>query len=285
MKVVPPTNLRKIARFIMIIGCLTTSGSAWGQALPTANEAESEWRYSITPYAYVPFSIEGTSVVAGTGIDLDLGFSDAVDLLDFAASGRFEAWKGDWGVIADLYYLDLGLGGGGEVNPPGPGGGTVDVDVDITQKWASLMVSHRFAYGTYGDRNRRFAWDGAIGVRWNSIKQEVDASVDIGGPPGMETTLGGTKTWWEPAVMLRADYEVADRWTVGGRVELGGFGVNDNNLQYTVLFGADWQGWESTSLRFGYVFYGMDYQGELSDGDFEYDIDQHGPFFSLTYRF
>lgn len=262
-----------------------TGSSAFAQALPTANETDTGWRYAITPYAYVPFNIEGTSVIAGTGVELDLGFNDAMDLLNFAFSGRFEAWKGDWGIIADLYYVDLDLNNEGEVDFPGPGSATATVDVDVTQKWAAFMVSRRFSYGTYGASKRRFAWDGALGIRWNSIRQEVDANVDIGGAPGVQQNLGGTEKWWEPTVMLRAEYEVADNWTIGGRVELGGFGVNDDKLQYTALLGADWRGWENTSLKFGYVFYGIDYEGKRSDGDFEYDIDQHGPFIGLTYRF
>lgn len=263
------------------LGILAHSASA--QSLPGPTENDTDWRYSITPYAYVPFSIEGTSVVAGTAIDLDLDFSDAVDLLDFALAARTEFWKGDWGIIADLYYLDLGVDGDAQL--PTPGGGTVGVDVDIRQRWAALMGSYRFAKGTYGPSNRRYAWDAAAGVRWNSIKQEVDAEVDIGPGPGVQTTLGGTEDWWEPTIMLRGTYQIADNWTAGGRIELGGFGVNDDDLQYTVLFSADWQGWEHTSLSFGYVFYGIDYSTTRSDGDFEYDVDQHGPYVGLTYRF
>lgn len=278
----PSRGMRfKSLSFAGCFACVATSALA--QALPLKNEADNKWRYSITPYAYVPFSIDGTSVVAGTAIELDLGFSDAIDLLDVALAARTEFWKGDWGIIADLYYLDLGVDGDAEL--PTPGGGTVGVDVDVTQRWAALLGSYRFAKGTYGNADRRFAWDAAAGLRWNSIKQEVDADVDIGRGPGVQTSLGGTETWWEPALMLRGAYEIADNWTAGGRVELGGFGVNDSDLQYTVLFSADWQGWERTSLSIGYVFYGIDYSTTRSDGDFEYDVDQHGPYVGLTYRF
>ena len=231
----------------------------------------------------MPFSIEGTSVVAGTGIALDLDFSDAIDLLDFAIAARTEFWNGDWGIIADLYYVDLGMDG--QADLPGPGGGTADVDINITQKWAALMGSYRFAHGTYGPSNRSFAWDAAAGVRWNSIKQKVDADVDVGNGSGVQTSLGGTETWWEPTVMLRGAYDVAEKWTIGGRVELGGFGVNDDKLQYTAVLGADWHKWENVSLKFGYVFYGIDYETDRSDGAFEYDVDQHGPFIGATIRF
>ena len=77
---------------LWLAACFTCfATSATSQALPVGNETDSEWRFSFTPYAYVPFSIEGTSVVADTTIDLDLGFDDAIDLLDFAISGRAES--------------------------------------------------------------------------------------------------------------------------------------------------------------------------------------------------
>ncbi len=84
---------------------------------------------------------------------------------------------------------------------------------------------------------------------------------------------------------VRAAYQVSDRWTLGGRAEIGGFGVGGDDLQYTVLFGADWRARERSSLKFGYQFYGIDFETERSDGDFAYDISQHGPYLGVTFRF
>ncbi|MEP2030368.1 MAG: hypothetical protein ABJI96_16860 [Paracoccaceae bacterium] len=46
--------------------------------------------------------------------------------------------------------------------------------------------------------------------------------MNIGSGLGVQTSLEGTETWWEPTIMLGGAYEVADKWTVGGRIELGG---------------------------------------------------------------
>lgn len=80
-----------LSRFGLVLSSLLLVASgANAQTLIRGDEAETEWRYSISPYAYLPFGINGTSVVAGTEVDLDLDFSDAIDLLDFAISGRTE---------------------------------------------------------------------------------------------------------------------------------------------------------------------------------------------------
>lgn len=161
------------------------------------------------------------------------------------------------------------------------------MDVDIKQIWASFLVSTRFAAGTYGPGRRRFAWDAAAGARWNSVDQDikVKANIDIGPDPGAQTKLCGIEKWVEPMIMLRAEYEVADKWTVCGRPELGGFGVNDDHLRYTVSFGAEWRRWKTTSLKFGYQFYGIDFKTQRFDGAFEYGIDEHGPLIGLTHQF
>lgn len=45
----------------------------------------------MTPYAFIPFSTEGTSTVAGTSVDLDLDLADELKILGFAYSMRGEA--------------------------------------------------------------------------------------------------------------------------------------------------------------------------------------------------
>ena len=255
------------------------------QTIPADSETEDGWRYSMTVYGFLPAQTQGKSIVADGAVDLDLNFSEALDILDFALSARGEAWNGDWGAVADFYTVNLGLGSG--IALPGPAGGRVDVNVDVKQTWASLLAAYRFSDGTYGNRRLRYAWDVSAGARWNRIKQEINAaaSVDIGPGFGRQTTLGGTEQWLEPMIGIRAAYEVADRWTLGGRVELGGFGVEGDDLQYTVLIGADWQAWDKTSLKFGYQWYGIDYSTQRPDGEFAYNIDQNGPYVGLTFRF
>jgi hypothetical protein len=53
----------------------------------------------MTPYLFLPVSTTGTSTVAGGSVDLDLSLKDVLKHLNFAVSGRAEAWKGDFGLI------------------------------------------------------------------------------------------------------------------------------------------------------------------------------------------
>ncbi len=124
-------------------------------------------------------------------------------------------------------------------------------------------------------------------IRYNSLRQTVDAdvNVDIGPGFGFQTRLGGTEDWFEPVVGVRGVAEISDRWTIGARADFGGFGVNGDDLQWKVIAGFDYRAWERTSVKFGWQFYGIDYSTNRSDGKFAYDVFQIGAYLALTHRF
>ncbi len=256
------------------VGCACLiAASASAEPLSFSGLNEEEWRHEITLYGFLPAQTSGTSTIAGSSVPLDLKFSDAVELLEFAISGRYEAWKGDWGVILDVNHIDLGAGG----SAPGPAG--VELDADIRQSWVSLLAAYRVANTTYGSDGRRMAVDIQGGVRYNKIKQEISA--DPSPPP---FPLGGTEDWWEPVIGARGMWEIHDDWAVILQGDLGGFGVGGNNLQYGANLLFDWKPWQNTSIKFGYRFYGIDFETDRSDGDFAYQVDQHGPVIGVTFR-
>lgn len=84
---------------------------------------------------------------------------------------------------------------------------------------------------------------------------------------------------------LRGVWQLDERWTLGLRGDVSGFGEGGNDLSWLVLAGADWRFRENTSLKIGYQANGTDFSSERSDGDFVYDMTQHGPYLGLTFRF
>jgi len=264
---------------------LGQSGMAFADPLGLRGASDDEWRFSVAPYFFVPVSTTGTSTVAGGSVDLDLNLKDLLDHLNFMASGRVEAWKGDFGLIIDTYYVNIG--GDESIGLPGPAGGTVGVDVDVRQFWFDLLGAYRVAHGTYDGTGRRYSIDVQAGVRYNNLRQKVDAdvSIDIGPGFGFQTSLGGTEEWFEPVVGVCGVAEISDRWAVGARADFGGFGVNGDDLQWKVIAGFDYRAWETTSIKLGWQFYGIDYSTNRSDGKFAYDVFQHGPYMALGFRF
>ncbi|NOD65868.1 MULTISPECIES: hypothetical protein [unclassified Ruegeria] len=262
------------SRYLVCVGWLLVaiSHAANAQSLARSEDDEGGWRHSITPYLFLPLSTTGTSTIDGTSVGLDLSLSEVLDVLQGAASVRYEGWNGDFGIISEVYYVRLGEDG---TLPSG----NANVDVDVRQTFVNVQGAYRFANGVNA-WGRRYAADVAIGVQWNRLKQEIY----IAGP-GPGVTLGGTEDWFEPMIALRYAMEINDKWSFASRAELSGFGVNGDDLQYLLLAGLDWKGWENTSLRFGYQFYGIDYSTDRSGGEFAYDVDQNGIYAAVAFHF
>ena len=83
------------------------ASATYAEPLSFSGLDETRWRHDLTVYAFLPARTSGTSTVAGSQVPLDLSLSEAVDLLDGAIAGRYEAWNSDQGVIVDLNFVSL----------------------------------------------------------------------------------------------------------------------------------------------------------------------------------
>jgi hypothetical protein len=253
-------------------------------ALHATASAQGAWRVTVTPYAFLPVSTTGTSTVAGRGADLDLELNDIVETLNFAASARVEAWRGDLGIMLDGYFASIG---DDATRSSAAGLATARVDVTSTQWWLSVMGGYRALSGTVGRGGHPYAVDLGAGIKINGIRQDIDARIgtDLAPGAGVQRSLGGTETFVEPAVSLRATVQVAGDWTLGTRADLSGFGVAGDSLQWLVLAGAEWSVSGRTSLRLGWQVYGIDFATRRADGRFAYDVVQTGPYLGLSFGF
>lgn len=250
--------------------------SVAAQSLPALGQNETDWRYTLGLYAFLPLSTSGTSTVGGRTVPVDLDLGDVLNLLDFAAAGRLEAWKSDWGVIVDASYTSI-TGDGPFPVPPGS-----TFSVNVRQKWLGLLAAYRVADGTYGANNQRYTFDIQGGVRYNSLRQTVNLQTP---GPGTPPTAGGDEKWWEPVIGARGMWRLNDKWTTIASIELGGFGAGGNDLQIGANIGLDYQPWDNTAITFGYRYYSMDYSTTLASGVMAYDTVQHGPYIGVKFLF
>jgi len=265
------TNFKTIAYTALTLSALAAPQLASAQSMPAQGQDENGWRHALGIYMFAPLSTTGTSTINGNSVPVDLSLSDVLELLDFAASGRYEGWNGNFGLIFDANYVGIEADG----NLPGPGGAAFDVNV--RQKWLGFLAAYRVADGTYGAGGQRFTVDIQGGARFNNLRQEVN----IGAAP----TAGGDESWWEPVVGARGMWRLNDKWTTIASFDLGGFGAGGNDLQVGANIGFDYQPWDNTALTFGYRYYSMDYSTTLSGGTFAYDTEQHGPYVGVKFFF
>lgn len=127
-----------------------------GSLAPTVSFAQStgDWTYQATLYGYFP-TISGSTVFPGSagGGSASVDIDTILDALKFAFMGSFEASNGQWGVLADVIYLDVGgskgqtrefsLGSAGL-----PAGVSANVGLDLKGWVSTLAGTYRVAQGS-----------------------------------------------------------------------------------------------------------------------------------------
>ncbi len=233
--------------------------------------AGNKWTFMVTPFAWIPNSVEGTSTVGmAPSVDLDFDMSDIIDHLDFAASTRVEAWKGRLGLILEVDYVDLG----GEVKTP-----AADIDVDIKQANVDFLVGYevaRIPFGAGGAEGRAVSIHLLGGLRYAYLEQDIKFN------PG--SSFGGSEWWVEPVVGAQVTVELSEKWTATVRGDASGFGITDevSNLTWNALVGFDYRAWKNTSIKFGYRIYDIDYETGSGADTLGLDAQMMGPWLGLT---
>ncbi|MHC5001897.1 MAG: porin family protein [Planctomycetota bacterium] len=259
-----------------------TAMAAFAQegAEPGPAAATEPWRLDVQPYIWIPAVIDGTSTVSGSTADLDLTFSDIWDNFDevFALTGRFEAWRGDWGIIVDGMYVTIG--GEFDVDLPGPGPDVTDIDVDVDQAIADIALGWRVVDRPLregdGDGPRLFV-DLIGGGRYQYLKQEIRL------PP---TTLGTSKDWMELLVQARIGLQLNDTVTVAVRADASGFGIGSaSDLTWNLLAGVNLTLSPKFDLKLGYRMLDIDYDNGSGVDEFGLDVTMHGPYLGGSIRF
>jgi len=249
-------------------------------------EEASPWTFDVGIYAFIPVSVKGTSTVDGGSVGLDLQGSDIWKLLNFAISGRGEAWRARsakdgsaFGFVLDGQYVDLNVERQG-FGPTGSG----EIEADIRQAIVDMMIGYRFAAVPIGAKlDKRVEVDMTTGIRYNYLRQKIEVTPGL--PPPLAANLGGDRSWISPVVGLRTNWVFSDTWNLVVRGDVSGFGVSGENLSWSVNSIAGYRFAKSTTFRFGYRVYDIDFSDGEGANEFAYNVIQHGPFLGLSYRF
>ncbi|CTQ55291.1 hypothetical protein LP7551_03832 [Roseibium album] len=249
-------------------------------------EQVSPWAFELGGYAFIPVSVEGTSTVDGGAVNLDLGPQEIFDLLQFAISGRGEAWRkrdindgSAFGFMVDAQYVNLGLS---NQNIGPRSGGTVKAD--IRQGIIDSMVGYRFpSLLTGSGPDQRIEFDVMAGARYNYLRQKIQVTPGL--PAPFTADLGGDKHWVSPVIGARANFIFNDKWNLVVRGDMSGFGVSGEDLSWSLNGIAGYRFTEKATMRFGYRVYDIDYSDGTGSDEFGYDVTQHGPYLGLSYRF
>jgi hypothetical protein len=234
----------KSSRTITIVAAVLLAVAGF---TPVAQAAD-EWEFQIAPLYLWAVDLGGTMTVRGVEQPFEVKFTDAVKNLEATLTIHFEAWKGDWGVLADFSWLDLG----GEQALPGPIGATIGVD--FQQTLVELAAGYEFAPEVAV----------IFGARYNSLDPKISLPLDIVIDPSPSWTDAIAGILWRPSL--------SDRWTFVGRFDIG---AGSSDLVWNAAAFVDYRLGRHAALFFGYRHLDTDYKDE--GASFAYDAYQSGP--------
>jgi hypothetical protein len=221
-----------------------------------AGAADSENQFLLGIYAWGA-GIEGDVAIAGIDAEVDVGFSEIVDLLDGGIMLHFEGSTGRWSGITDIFFVDLGQD---LVRPTG---------VMDYEQW---IVDGAGGYEVAEDVEL------LVGLRYVSIDGELRITDPVELNPGID------RSWLDPYVGARWMPRFGERWGASFRADIGGFGV-DSDLTWQLRAMAMYDFSERWSLGFGLRFLDYDFEEGVDLTRFAYDTMMAGAEIGIGFRF
>jgi hypothetical protein len=238
-----------------------------------AQTKEDDWRFRAALYGYFPSLKGSTEFPSGAaGPDITIDASTLIENLKFAFMGTIEAQKGQWGLLADWFYSDVG----GDKN------GTRDFSLGARAIPADLKANLSLDVktnlvtlaGTYEwIQSPTYSLSVLAGARVLSVDQTLNwsftGSVGGTGLPGRAGTTEISATNWDVIVGVRGRARFGDdnRWFVPYYLDAGA-----GNSQFT------WQGIVGIGYAFGW--------GEVAAAwrYIDYDFKSGSPLQSLSFN-
>lgn len=206
----------------------------------------------------------------------DVSLEQILENLNMIGMVAYKRDIGDWSVLLDVIYLDLGADRNGTVTLPTDDGGSVDVgvgaDLDLKTWVSGLYGGYTFARS--GPARHQFI----AGVRYLSLdaKVAIDASSPQGEPlDGRSFSTSGDL--WDGVIGFQGQFDLGGRWQLPYHLDLG---TGSSQITYQALAGAAYTfGWGSLSLTYRYLYY-----DEGNDG-LIHELTMDGPVFAAGFRF
>lgn len=259
---------RRLERLIRIEGAAATCvlmGATSLHAQQAQTTTADDWQFTATPYLWT--AGQNGSARIGTRLpaqNVDASFSDILSNLDWGAMAAFEARKDRWGILADLFYVQLS-----KTSDPLLQGalGTAGLKADNT------LVEVAGAYRAW--QNDAVWLDVIGGVRYFNLHASISLSSSPLLPAGRYQS--DTRDWTDGFVGVRSKQRIADHWAL---VEYLDIGAGGSSYSYQAIAGVEWSISQTFGLQLGYRLLAEDYDTT----GFLYNMRTAGPYLGLSIK-
>lgn len=264
---------------------------------------QDQWQFFLAPYLWVP-GVNVNATIINNTTSVSQGWWDMIPKLFSTAiggMGRFEAWRGKWGLFVDSYFIYLG----GNVSDSA--GKTIDLgrrlkipvtlilngNLKYIVRAGSIDFGPRYLLGTVNlsaDQplpvlSFEVLGGGRINIYSQYLKLDLDATLT---GPLQTRTAGGSfvskfeRTIIEPMLGMRLSLWLTSKAVIMFRGTVGGFGLaGDNNLD------------SDMELSFGYkvhknIYAYAGYRARFESASKEFlslDAWFHGPILGTVFTF
>lgn len=224
-----------------------------------AQSKPNQWRFAIAPYLWAA-GMDGTMVVANIEEDVDVPFSTIMDNLDLALMGHFDMRNDRWVLSSDLIFVDLEHSEDLEE-------GTVTAGLDLTlfELVGGYRVSPAIAL--------------LAGARWVDMGAELRYAGAV-----IDDAAGAGSSWIDPLVGIHVLAPLSERWWLGVRGDVGGFGVG-SELTWQAYADIGFKASGLVSIVLGYHALDMDYEDGAGLSFVGLDLLVSGPQLGVAFTF
>jgi hypothetical protein len=236
---------------------------------PTQAASDDEWEIIIAPYFFA-MSADYDATMDGRTASVDMSFKDIIDDMDvLGGSLRIEAWKGDWGIIADGIYTNM----------EGDFGPRDSLSTTTTDVMIDLMGARRILKNSLIDRPLSFDIMG--GLRYHYLKQR--AKFAPGG--NISVRVGDSQDWVEPVIGGKTSWFFTEKWAVHARGDMGGFNIGSaSKLTWSITSYLTYKLSRNWSVAGGYRHLDMDYSRGSGTSKFGFDGSLNGVIVGIVWR-
>jgi len=313
-------NLRILISAFLLVAGIAGSGYSQERAVQAAGSAapeeagpaktdnrlpihkQEQWQFFLSPYMWIPGANIQTTLRGHTS-SIDVPWYDIVpDLFSnaFGVMGRFEAWKGRWGLYLDSYFIYLGGtvsdSGGRRINLGRlPLNRTLVLDGNLKYivRAGNLDFGGRYLVGTTSLSAEAalpvLSFELLGGGRYNYYNQylRLGVAASYTGPvldrfKSKDVISEINRSYVEPFLGVRLGLWLNDKAVVVFRGTVGGFGLfNDNNLDSDLELSF---GYRVHKNIYAYLGYRALYE-QFNTSELDFSAWLHGPILGAAFVF
>lgn len=175
-------------------------------AAPAVQAQQQDWSFTATGYLWLPTTDVTVDTPRGS-LSAELSVKDALEALDFAAMGNFEARRGKLGLLADLLYFNLSQS---QDTPFGALFSEGVVNTRITSVTLAAFYRVHEAAGVAID----------LGAGLRAIDNQL--TITLVGDSVPSETRTQDDSWIDPVIAVRARADLGGQWFGSAYMDYGG---------------------------------------------------------------